>query len=260
MAKVSVIIPNYRHAPYLQERIDSVLAQTWRDFEIIILDDCSPDNSREVIERYRGNERITHIVYNEQNSGSTFVQWQKGFDLSQGEYIWIAESDDFAEPGFLAACVEQLDQDPACTLAYTESRLVDAESRPMKKRMKKAYSRDESVTYGDGEEFIVANMLRWQHGIQRQHGRLPQVGTSRRQELHRVPSQRRLAVLGRDSPPRQSGSHQQGIEQFQAAQRKGYPHDPSRRHRPGRAAAALRHTAGPHSPAPPHPLGLSKGA
>lgn len=58
MAKVSVIIPNYRHAPYLQERIDSVLAQTWRDFEIIILDDCSPDNSREVIERYRGNERI----------------------------------------------------------------------------------------------------------------------------------------------------------------------------------------------------------
>lgn len=160
MAKVSVIIPNYRHAPYLQERIDSVLAQTWRDFEIIILDDCSPDNSREVIERYRGNERITHIVYNEQNSGSTFVQWQKGFDLSQGEYIWIAESDDFAEPGFLAACVEQLDQDPACTLAYTESRLVDAESRPMKKRMKKAYSRGRECDIWDGEEFVVANMLR----------------------------------------------------------------------------------------------------
>ena len=160
MAKVSVIIPNYRHAPYLQERIDSVLAQTWRDFEIIILDDCSPDNSREVIERYRGNEKITHIVYNEQNSGSTFVQWQRGFDLSQGEYIWIAESDDFAEPDFLASCVEQLDREPSCTLAYTESRLVDAESHPMKKRMKKAYSRGEVCDMWEGNAFIIANMLR----------------------------------------------------------------------------------------------------
>ena len=55
MAKVSVIIPNYRHAPYLQERIDSVLAQTWRDFEIIILDDCSPDNSMKVAETVIGD-------------------------------------------------------------------------------------------------------------------------------------------------------------------------------------------------------------
>ena len=47
--KVSVIIPNYRHALYLKERIDSVLEQTYRDFEVIILDDCSPDDSREII-------------------------------------------------------------------------------------------------------------------------------------------------------------------------------------------------------------------
>ena len=98
--KVSVIIPNYRHALYLKERIDSVLEQTYRDFEVIILDDCSPDDSREIIETYRTREKIAHIVYNERNSGSTFMQWQKGFDLAQGEYIWIAESDDFADPGF----------------------------------------------------------------------------------------------------------------------------------------------------------------
>lgn len=139
--KVSVIIPNYRHALYLKERIDSVLEQTYRDFEVIILDDCSPDDSREIIETYRTREKIAHIVYNERNSGSTFMQWQKGFDLAQGEYIWIAESDDFADPGFLSSCVEQLENEPSCTLAYTESRLVDAESRPMKKRMKGAYSK-----------------------------------------------------------------------------------------------------------------------
>ncbi len=158
--KVSVIIPNYRHALYLKERIDSVLEQTYRDFEVIILDDCSPDDSREIIETYRTREKIAHIVYNERNSGSTFMQWQKGFDLAQGEYIWIAESDDFADPGFLSSCVEQLENEPSCTLAYTESRLVDAESRPMKKRMKGAYSKSSPCDMWDGHDFVLRNMLR----------------------------------------------------------------------------------------------------
>ncbi len=158
--KVSVIIPNYRHARYLKERIDSVLEQTYRDFEVIILDDCSPDDSREIIETYRTREKIAHIVYNEHNSGSTFVQWQKGFDLAQGEYIWIAESDDFADLEFLSSCVEQLESDPSCTLAYTESRLVDAESHPMKKRMKGAYSKGSPCDMWEGDDFILRNMLR----------------------------------------------------------------------------------------------------
>ena len=157
---VSVIIPNYCHARFLNRRIDSVLNQTYDDFEVIILDDCSTDNSRDIIETYRHHPRVSHIVYNEKNSGSTFVQWDKGFELAQGQYIWIAESDDFAEPDFLASCVEQLDREPSCTLAYTESRLVDAESHPMKKRMKKAYSRGEVCDMWEGNAFIIANMLR----------------------------------------------------------------------------------------------------
>jgi len=99
--KVSVIIPNYNHAPYLEERIESVLNQTYRDFEVIILDDCSTDNSREVIEKYRGHDKISQIVYNEQNSGSTFKQWEKGISVAKGEWIWIAESDDWCELNFL---------------------------------------------------------------------------------------------------------------------------------------------------------------
>jgi glycosyltransferase involved in cell wall biosynthesis len=95
--KVSVIIPNYNHSPYLEQRMDSVLNQTYRDFELIILDDCSTDNSRDVIEKYRGHEKISQIVYNEENSGSTFKQWEKGISLAKGEWIWIAESDDWCE-------------------------------------------------------------------------------------------------------------------------------------------------------------------
>jgi glycosyltransferase involved in cell wall biosynthesis len=98
---VSVIIPNYNHAPYLKERIDSVLNQSYRNFEVILLDDCSIDNSRDIIESYRGQEKIVHIEFNQTNSGSTFKQWQKGLELTKGEWIWIAESDDVAHLDFL---------------------------------------------------------------------------------------------------------------------------------------------------------------
>ena len=50
---VSVVVPSYNHSKYLKQRIDSVLSQTYTDFELIILDDCSPDDSRDVIEKYR---------------------------------------------------------------------------------------------------------------------------------------------------------------------------------------------------------------
>lgn len=65
MPTVSVIVPNFCHAPYLEERIESILAQTYRDFELILLDDCSTDDSREVLERYRQHPNVSRIVYNE---------------------------------------------------------------------------------------------------------------------------------------------------------------------------------------------------
>ena len=58
MPFISIIIPNYNHAPYLTERIESVLNQTYQNFEVIILDDCSTDNSREIIEKYANNPKV----------------------------------------------------------------------------------------------------------------------------------------------------------------------------------------------------------
>jgi len=103
--RVSVIIPNYNHAQYLDERLRSVLNQTYQDFEVIILDDCSTDDSKAVIEKYRGNEHISQIVYNEQNSGSTFKQWDKGLSLAKADIVWIAESDDSCDTRFLEKLV-----------------------------------------------------------------------------------------------------------------------------------------------------------
>ena len=118
---VSVIIPNYNHAPYLRQRFDSIFNQTYQNFEVIILDDCSTDCSKEIIEEYRHRPQVSHVVYNETNSGSPFKQWAKGFDLAQGEYVWIAESDDWAELNFLENLVSILNKDLSLVFAFCES-------------------------------------------------------------------------------------------------------------------------------------------
>ena len=114
MPTVSVIVPNYNHAPFLQQRIESILQQTYQDFELILIDDCSTDGSREIMEGYRNNPHVSHIVYGETNSGSAFRQWNKGVELAQGEWVWIAESDDWAEPTFLSTLLDEAQLHPQC--------------------------------------------------------------------------------------------------------------------------------------------------
>ncbi len=124
---VSIIIPNYNHALYLKQRIDSVLNQTFQDFELLILDDCSTDASREIIELYRGNPKISHIIYNEENSGGVFKQWIKGIQKAKGEYIWIAESDDYAADNFLEETVQVLAKDASLGMVFTNSNTVNSD-------------------------------------------------------------------------------------------------------------------------------------
>ena len=80
---VSIIIPNYNHADYLEERIRSIFNQTYTNYEIIILDDRSTDNSIEIINKFRDNSHISNIIINEENSGSPFKQWFKGISLAK---------------------------------------------------------------------------------------------------------------------------------------------------------------------------------
>src|SRR5437899_5669846 len=103
--RVSVIVPNYNHARYLRKRIETVLAQTYQDFEVILLDDGSTDESREILSSYASGSRV-RAEFNERNSGPPFKQWNKGVGLAQGKYVWIAESDDYADPTVLERLTE----------------------------------------------------------------------------------------------------------------------------------------------------------
>lgn len=143
--KVSVIIPNYNYANYIIERIDSILLQTYPIYELIILDDCSPDNSVQVI-----NEKIEKIkteypnlkiqfIVNEKNSGGcVFKQWKKGFDLVTGDYVWIAEADDSAENDFVENLIKAFD-DPEVVLSYCESARIDGENNLIREKSDDLY-------------------------------------------------------------------------------------------------------------------------
>ena len=124
---VSVIVPNYNHAKFLEERLNSILNQTYQKFELIILDDKSTDNSLEVINKYRDNPHISHIIINEENSGSAFKQWDKGISLAKGELIWIAESDDSCSTHFLEKLIPCFSSD--VVLSFCRSQKMDKDGR-----------------------------------------------------------------------------------------------------------------------------------
>jgi glycosyltransferase involved in cell wall biosynthesis len=133
MPNVSVIVPNYNHARFLEKRLESIFNQTYQDFEVIFLDDASTDNSLDVFSKFADNPRIASIL-NAENSGSPFKQWNKGISLAQGEYIWIAESDDYAAPTLLEKLVQVLDTHKAVGLAYCQSWEVDENNTVLSNR------------------------------------------------------------------------------------------------------------------------------
>ena len=118
---VSVILPSYNHARFIEKRLKSILEQSYQNFELIILDDVSLDNSREIIEQYKHHSKVSHVIFNSDNSGSTFKQWNKGIELATGRYIWIAESDDVAELDFLAQMVQVLKDNDNVAIAFCQS-------------------------------------------------------------------------------------------------------------------------------------------
>lgn len=127
--KVSVIVPNYNHGRFLAQRIDSILAQTYQNFDLLILDDCSNDDSREVIADYcrRFPDRVRSML-NVRNAGNVFRQWRKGAENVDGDLVWICESDDFCEPDFLAGVVACF-RDRSVNIAFGRIQFCDREGK-----------------------------------------------------------------------------------------------------------------------------------
>lgn len=107
--EISILVPNYNHASFLEQRIKSILSQTFQDFEIILLDDASTDSSIKILSNYKKHPKVSHCVFNKKNSGSPFGLWKMGFKLAKGKYVWIAESDDWSDLKFLEKLVPKFE-------------------------------------------------------------------------------------------------------------------------------------------------------
>lgn len=127
MPKVSVIVPNYNHERFLRRRLDSIYGQTYKNIEVILMDDCSSDQSRAVLNEYAAKfPDVTVTLFNETNSGGVFRQWAKGIKAATGELMWVAESDDYCDEHFLEALVRCFD-DEAVMLAYAKCEFVTSD-------------------------------------------------------------------------------------------------------------------------------------
>ncbi len=122
---ISVIVPNYNHQAYLTLRLESIFSQTYSNFEVILLDDASTDDSASVLREFhqRYPQKST-LVINEENSGGVFHQWEKGLNLARGDIVWIAESDDWCTENFLETLVPYFENE-AIMLAYSRTVFMD---------------------------------------------------------------------------------------------------------------------------------------
>ena len=125
-AKVSVAVPNYNYAKYLDSRILSIVFQTYPLYEVLLLDDCSTDDSIEKFSMYKSkNPYLFNVICNNTNSGNVFFQWKKAFANSRGDYVWIAEADDIAHPFLLESLVNSFISNDEILLAYSQSARIN---------------------------------------------------------------------------------------------------------------------------------------
>ncbi len=122
MSRVTVVTAAYNAAPYIAETIESVLAQTYTDFDYIVVDDGSSDETVEIAARYA--PRV--IVIRQENAGAGAAR-NRGVELAAGDYVAIVDADDVWAPDKLERQVAALDQNPTAGLCYTNATTVTAD-------------------------------------------------------------------------------------------------------------------------------------
>ena len=128
---VSVLVTVYNRQQYLEESIASILASSYKDFEVIIVDDCSSDSSREIATRLADSDPRIRVVRNEKNLGD-YPNRMRAAELARGKYLKYVDSDDIIYPHGLGVMVEAMDANPDAALALSHSRPEDDEPYPWK--------------------------------------------------------------------------------------------------------------------------------
>jgi glycosyltransferase involved in cell wall biosynthesis len=126
--EVTVLVPSFNHGRFLTQRIESIIAQTYKNFELFVIDDCSRDDSDGILRLLQEKHGFTYIA-NKSNTGTPFSAWERIIKLARGRFIWICESDDYAAPRFLESAVRAIANSPNAVIAYCDSWVVDQDDK-----------------------------------------------------------------------------------------------------------------------------------
>ncbi|NHO32674.1 glycoside hydrolase family 99-like domain-containing protein [Acetobacter fallax] len=139
--RISVVVLSYNYARYLAARLSSIFTQTYPVLEIIVLDDASADDSVAVAEAVATEwDRKIRIIPSRRGSGSVFAQWRRAVNEARGDWIWVAEADDIADPAFLTSLSVALDAAPNAVMAFCDSRAIDTDGAPLYDSYKPYYA------------------------------------------------------------------------------------------------------------------------
>ena len=122
-SRVSIVVASYNHREFLEQRIQSLLSQSYTDFEIIIIDDASTDSSPEVLRRFENHPKV-QILELMENMGWVKVS-NLGADMASGEFIIFGNCDDYSDPNQVTELVKAMGEYPTAGLAFSRSNIVD---------------------------------------------------------------------------------------------------------------------------------------
>jgi len=131
--KLTVGLPVYNGERHLREAIESILAQSFADFRLLVSDNASTDGTEDIVRAFAARDTRVHYHRNETNIGLA-ANFNLVFRMSDSRYFRWATSDDVTLPDFLLRCVECLDADPGIVLAYAKTRFIGADGQPVDRR------------------------------------------------------------------------------------------------------------------------------
>lgn len=121
---VSIVIPNFNYGHFIKQTLDSAVHQTYVNIEIIVVDDCSTDNSVSIIQEYVDKYDNVKLYKNKNNLG-VVGNHNRAIELSNGEYICVLSSDDYLDVRFIEECVNRFDEHPTVGMVVSAMHLVD---------------------------------------------------------------------------------------------------------------------------------------
>lgn len=125
---VSFVMPAFKRR-FLKEAIESIVAQTYPNWELVVVDDCSPENLKAIVEQF--DDRRIRYIRNEHNIGGTdlVAQWNHSISYAEGDWLILAADDDIYRPTFCEACLDLVEKHPDVNLVHSSVKQIDENGR-----------------------------------------------------------------------------------------------------------------------------------